>query len=357
MRPRLRRAVANLALLTVSLIVAFFLFELGVRILEPQPEARYRFSPYTYYEPVPGAEFVYERIEFSVPVSFNGFGMRDAPRELEKPAGRLRVTVLGDSYAEALQVPADSTTSRLLERELRRRHPGRDIEVLNFGVSGFGTVASAVRYQVLVSRFRPDLVVYLFVSNDPWDVLSRDARLYEVRDGEIVFRTIDLGPARRAVRYVADFMKHHFHTYRFLKYRLLVRNERRAREEARDRATVAGTDELLPGDAAWERMRMALQRLRDDVSGDGARLLVAQATTRGPDMDARLAGLCRELEIPFRSLVPALRADPGPVHFRFDGHWRARGHDIAAREIADLLADHIPAPRMELGGSLRETPE
>ena len=344
MRGKARAHLLNLSLVAAGLLAAGLLFELGVRIFDPQPASLYRFSPDTYYEPVPGARFVYRTREFAVPVEYNEFGMRDVARRTEKQPGGLRVALMGDSFVEALQVPLDSTLARRLERALAGRFPGRPVEVLNFGVSGFGTAAEAVRYRTLASRFHPDLVLVLFVSNDPWDVMTLDTRLYTTRDGTMVPQRVELGPARRVLRASLDLIKHHLHGYRFLRYRMMVVQQARAGREATAGAAAAGTSEPLPGPEAWLRMRQALALLRDSTTADGARLLVVQADTRGPDMDAQLAGICADLGIAFHTLVPALAADPGPILFQIDGHWRPRGHRIAAREICPAVAEMLGSP-------------
>src|SRR5262245_11615500 len=320
MRGRARAHLLNLSLVAAGLVASGLLFELGVRIFDPQPASMYRFSHDTYYEPVPGARFVYRTREFVVPVEYNEFGMRDVPRRIEKPAGGVRVALMGDSFVEALQVPLDSTMARRLEAELARRIPDRPVEVLNFGVSGFGTAAEAVRYRALASRFHPDVVMVLFVENDPWDVVGIDARLYTVRDGSMVLQRVELGWARRALSSALDLAKHHLHGYRFLRRRATILQQVRAGGAAAARAAAEGTQEALPGEEAWLRLRQALALLQADTTADGARLLVVQAATRGPDMDAHLAGICADLGIPFRTLVPALAADPGPILFEIDGH-------------------------------------
>jgi lysophospholipase L1-like esterase len=339
-----RAHLLNLSLVAAGLLAACLLFELAVRIFDPQPASLYRFSPDTYYEPVPGARFVYRTREFAVPVEFNEFGMRDVARRIEKPAGGVRVALLGDSFVEALQVPLDSTLARRLEVALARRFPGRPVEVLNFGVSGFGTAAEAVRYRTLASRFNPDLVMVVFVENDPWDVVGNDARLYQLRDGRMDLQRVELSRARRLLLPPLELAKHHLHAYRFLRYRMMRVQQARARREASARAAAAGTAEPLPGPEAWLRVRQALELLLDSVTQDGARLLVVQAATRGPDMDTHLAGICADLGIAFHTLVPALAADSGPILFQIDGHWRPLGHRIAAREIYPAVAEMLGSP-------------
>ena len=319
------------------------LFELGVRWLEPQPESRYSYSPATYFEPTPGARYVYRQQEFSVPVSINDFGMRDQPRQKEKPAGGLRVALLGDSFAEGLQVPVDSTLARLLETRLRPCFPARSVEVLNFGVSGFGVAACAARARHLALGFHPDLALYLFVANDLLDIVGNDARLYVIEGDSIRLRPVELGPVRRSLRRLTDAAKAHLHAYRFLRFLQQHRLEKQRLARARVEGQAAGTAEELAGENAWLRFRQALVLLQRETAGSGAPLLVAQATTAGPLMTARLAGLCEELGVGRVDLVGVLDADPGPVTFRIDGHWRARGHWVAAEALAPVVCDMLRA--------------
>jgi len=339
--PTRRRSTFFLA--AVSCVAGAALFELGVRWLEPQPESRYRYSPATYFAPTPGARYVYRRQEFSVPIQINDFGMRDLPRRLEKPPGGLRVALVGDSFAEALQVPLDSTVARLLEERLHACFPARPLEVLNFGVSGFGAACCAARTKHLAARFHPDLALYLFVANDLLDVVGNDARIYVVEGDSMRLRPVVLGPLRRSARWLTDLAKAHLQAYRFLRFRQQHRAESSRVAAARERGVTGETTELLLDELQWRRFCQALALLRQEAAAAGAPLLLAQATTFGPQMSARLAGLCDALGIPYLDLVGVLAADPGPVSFRIDGHWRARGHWVAASALAPVVCDMLKA--------------
>jgi acetyltransferase AlgX (SGNH hydrolase-like protein) len=337
-----RRRLANASLLIGSSALAILVFELGVRLIEPQPAYQYRFSPTTFYEPIPNARFVHEREEFSIPITYNAYGMRDRPRTLEKAPGALRVALVGDSFAEGKEVPLDSTVAQCLERRLSAAFPERTVEVLDFGVAGFGTAASTIRFETLGARFRPNLAIYLFVHNDPSDNVGRDARLYTVTDGHMEFRTFRLSPMRRAARSVIDWVKQNMHSYRFVRFRI----DRALAARAARRRGVAGDEAFAdaekqgsstPSEEAWTMTRLAVERLRDSVRGAGATLLVAQATTAGDSMTGRIAAICEQVGVPFIDLVPALEADPGPVTFKTDGHWCARGHDVAAAALAPAV--------------------
>ena len=338
---------ADAGLLIGSLAFAVALLELAVRWIEPQPAYQYRFSPTTFYEPIPNARFVHQREEFSVPITYNAFGMRDRSRALEKPPGALRIALIGDSFAEGKEVPLDSTVAQCLERRLSAAFPEQPVEVLNFGVAGFGTAASTVRFETLATRFQPDLAIYLFVHNDPSDNVGRDARLYTVTDSRMEFRTYRLGPGRRVARSVIDWVKQHLHSYRFVRFRidraLAGRRARRSGADGEALADAANGGGSAPDERAWMMTRLAIERLQESVRASGATLVVAQATTTGASMTSRISAICEQAGIPFIDLVPALAADPGPVTLETDGHWCARGHDVAAATLAPAVAQILRA--------------
>ncbi len=98
----------------------------------------------------------------------NSFGFRDRERTLEKPAGVFRIAVLGDSFTEARGVDMDKTFTALAENYLRSC-PGfkGGVEVLNFGVSGYGTGQELLELEKKVWQFDPDLILLqFFAGND-----------------------------------------------------------------------------------------------------------------------------------------------------------------------------------------------
>jgi hypothetical protein len=104
-------------------------------------------------------------------VSVNRWGYRGADWTLVKPSGTLRVAVLGDSFIEAQQVAQDATACTLIQRALTRMLPKlarghyrglKRVEVMNFGVDGYGTAQEFITLLEDVRRFSPDIVVLAF---------------------------------------------------------------------------------------------------------------------------------------------------------------------------------------------------
>lgn len=99
-------------------------------------------------------------------IEINNLRMRDPERSVAKRPGVFRIAVFGDSMTEGVQVNLDQTFCQLLEQRLRQR-TGRDIEVLNFGVNGYGALQEYLLFKEHGREFKPDLVLHaVFLDND-----------------------------------------------------------------------------------------------------------------------------------------------------------------------------------------------
>jgi hypothetical protein len=80
---------------------------------------------------------------------------------LSARTGATRVALVGDSYTFGMEVPFESSWAHLIEEPL-----GSGIQVLNFGVDGYGVDQSYLRYGRDVRPWNPDLVVFGFINHD-----------------------------------------------------------------------------------------------------------------------------------------------------------------------------------------------
>jgi hypothetical protein len=106
------------------------------------------------------------------------FDNLDRPGQLvrvEKPAGQLRVVILGGSQAGALGLSDGASYARLLENFLRERHPNRDIQVINLAMTGWAAAQHAFLAETLFPRLKPDLVLAIFGHNERLDVKALTA--------------------------------------------------------------------------------------------------------------------------------------------------------------------------------------
>lgn len=161
-KPLLALASTCLALLLAEAAVRMFLdtpriHDIAVSEIESpyrrsdNPILRYELKP-DFYCTHPGGD-----------ARTNADGQRDKPWQRQKPPGRRRIILLGDSVVELINYVGDEHT---IDRELEKRFPDGEVEVMNFGVAGYCTRAEVELLKVKGLRYRPDTVVIVFVEND-----------------------------------------------------------------------------------------------------------------------------------------------------------------------------------------------
>jgi lysophospholipase L1-like esterase len=318
-------------------------------------------------------------------VRVNASGLRDREHALDKPADAYRIAVLGDSYAEARQVEAEQTFWGLLPGRLERCGfaPGRRIEVLNFGVSGYGTAQEYLMLESTAIRYRPDLVLLQFTNGN--DVANNspalesekdrpffllDARGALVADTSFAGRhsfTSRTGPAADLVREATDRV-------RLLQMARAVKQMALAPEPTGNESGVEqGLEPFVlapPRDAQWEQAWRVTEALVAEVARSAARIGAAfmlvgvpyaiqvhpsrevrdglQKELAVPDLfypDRRLAALAAAGGFDALPLAPQMQrmAERAGVFFHGfgadvgRGHWNADGH----RAAADLIAQRL----------------
>jgi len=159
----LRRALGNILLVCGGLLAVLILAEVGLRILGITYPI---FDAYDATRGValkPGNQGWYYG-EGGAYVKINSLGYRDVEHTREKPPGVFRIAVLGDSMIEARQVSIADTFCKQLEKRLsgRPEFGNLKVEVLNFGIGGFGTDQELLTLRLHVLDFSPDLIMLAF---------------------------------------------------------------------------------------------------------------------------------------------------------------------------------------------------
>ncbi len=316
----------------------------------------------------------------------NSAGWREREIAAAKPANTLRVAVLGDSFTAAFHVPMDSSFTRVLEDELARSASSQAprVEVLNFGVPGFGTGQALQALRHYVRDYEPDIVLLaFFAANDVADnsrALSGAAyRPYFVeRDGELILDDSFLrDPAylsrsdwkAKAFIAMSDYS-------RIVQIAAELRRGRRVAgqtEQVQDRRRAGLTSTIYaePQTDVWRDAWRVTERLivtmRDEARAQGAKfgvVQIADAIQVHPELaerrefmtslglkdlsypGARIKEACARAGIPCLDLARPMgdSAAAQGVHYHgFDeslggGHWNEAGHRVAGRVIAQWLA-------------------
>jgi hypothetical protein len=380
----------RLALLLLGLLFGLLAVEVVLRLLGPRlPVVNGLTSIATFqtYHPIygffhrPGASGWIETPEYTSYVSFNSHALREREIEPVKPAGGYRVLMLGDSFVEGAQVPAESTVSRQLEAIFQPRWQDRAVDVVNAGNAGFGTAQELLFWEHDGVTYQPDLVVLVyFVDNDLPDngyrvarerKLDTTRRPFYVPDGKggIELRPGAAPPEDRFAS-VRPLLRRSV-TYNVLE-NFLLWHEAREQEQAqigKNRPTYL-PDPPAEWDEAWWVTEQLLGKVQDSVKASGSELVVVAAPSFYQVDDAawralvggasdrdryeqeapnrHLAEIAQRQRLRFLDLLPAIRdAQKGGGHLYYpaDGHWTAEGHAFAARQIADYLLTSALTPR------------
>jgi hypothetical protein len=201
----------NLALLVASLLCGLLLIEVALRLMgwsfpifmRPDVDLGWSFRP--------GIEG-WSSHENTVYLRVNRFGFRGPDWPQQPATDTFRIAVLGDSFVESSNLPDKHSLTSAIEKSLLAcpAFADRHVEVLNFGVSGYGPAQEYLLLQRRVVLFHPNLVLLaVYVGNDVSDnsrslsVENQKARPYfiELPSGELQLDTSfrDTDTFRRAV--------------------------------------------------------------------------------------------------------------------------------------------------------------
>lgn len=294
------------------------------------------------------------------PVHIMAAAVRDREHTLDKPEGVYRIAVLGDEYSEAMAVPVAQTWWWQLPRELQHCgfQPDRLVEVLNFGVGGYGTAQEYVLLETKAMRYQPDLVLLQFSPNDVMDnspeLAVEKNRPFFVLDRHGVARIDDsftTAPSfddRMQTRYrLAEEIADHSRSYQLARQiaELTVVGEAHA-----------GVDLAVlrePRDPAWESAwrvtEAAMAKLNAFTRRNGAQLAVVsiphphQAGHGLAYPDQRLAAFGRQSGIAVLTLE-ALR----PQMYTASGRWTPEAHRLAAAVLANKLCNSGTEPELDV---------
>ncbi len=343
----MKRALAAALGLALALVAGEGLARLlrgGDAALFPRHHTSYRYGPYTIRGIRAKAQFWQTSADGSWKFDTNSRGFRgtkDFP--YAKPAGTLRVLSLGDSHTQGYEVSHDAAYPSVLERALKDR--GTEAEVINTGVSGFGTAEELVLLEHEGVKYAPDAVTLGFFANDFEDNVNAGLFGLDERN-RLVEKKHEHIPGVRiqdAVYAVpgAQWLSGNSHLYSLVFSGLWNALKARARG---DRAVAA--DDSVPT-ARVELAAALIERMHRFCADRGIRLIVidipatAEAGRWRASLPAALAARLDEAGIEFVDSRKLLAASDGKaqVHRRRGyRHITEHTHALIGAELGRRLA-------------------
>ncbi len=328
----------------------------------------------------------------NVVITINREGFRDVEHPILKPDHTFRIAVLGDSFTEAREVPLKDTYWKLLEGHLGKCMSGnsQNVEMINFGVSGYGTAQQLLLLDKHVLKYDPDIILLaIFTGNDIWnnslELDGHERRPYfKLDNGRLVLQKLTRTPwdhnfgflwadvrrwvfnrvriaqaiyqARRHLRFQSKYAK--LNVYQQLNYSL-------------DKAIyVAPRD--VHWQEAWQVTEGLIAAINEKGRANGSTLWIATLTNPiqvYPDAairsrltaelgvadlkypDRRIARFANVNKIPHVTLLDSLRkySEEHKINLHggksfSGGHWNKFGHQIAAKGLSTPICEAYGSP-------------
>lgn len=383
----MKKLLANIALCFVAVLVVFLLLELTLALFWPH---KLKHRPYhEKYDPVIGwvnKPFKDESVRFEFApsryfrVKHNSKGLRGPEADYQKAPGVRRILFVGDSFFWGYGVENAEVLTEVLQHKV-----GARAEILNGGVTGYGTDQELLWLENEGLKYQPDIVVLgLSFAND-FDEISNSVSyhypkpIFMLEKGRLVLKNVPVPRTKETDRKsfadpptlfgkVKKFLRYHTHSYNFITRRLNSRPEWRLflfnLGLAEEYTTTFQDIPLLkngPGDVEQivYRLLREMKRMTERTGSKFLLVLIPEkerdaaggtpyegARESAYDANTYYSKSVREFSqaahIPVLDLLPMIRErhKRGEVLYFLDAtdhHWTPQGHRFVAETIYDYL--------------------
>jgi lysophospholipase L1-like esterase len=296
----------------------------------------------------PSQSGVFRKDPFEIQVDINSFGLRDDEFPREKPEGRQRIVVLGDSFAWGFGVEQPDIFTELLEESLD------GVDVINAGVSGYASDQQLLWLQSDGMRFSPDLVVLVFTGNDEHDNAQHlvygiyHKPKFVLQDGELTLTNVPVPRAslpRRTIYWLGQRTAL-FGLIGKVRYTLIGAVRNRINQETAAREAASGEERakvsVRPAEERFAVTLAILDEMQRTAAAGGARFAIM---IHGHGWVAGYHGRYWEMvetlkELGYDPFVleECEEYDQKGMMIPKDGHWNETGHRLVAKELERVIS-------------------
>jgi hypothetical protein len=309
----------------------------------------------------------------------NSHGMRSSREySIQPPASVIRIAVFGDSFTHG----DDVSNADAWPRQLEDLSP--NLEVLNFGVGGYGTDQALLRYETEGARFRPHVVLMGFHEENihrvvsvfrlfyfPTSGLPMSKPRFVMRDGAAVlvpnpiptregYRALLDDPARETAR----LGEHDYHYHRSFHYHWtdVSRTARLVRLLAHNSRPREGGIGFNHGSEAFQVLTAIYSRFEERARKAGSRPIALVHPDAGTIETYRkrrvrsydpLLSYFAARGIEYIDLLDAFeKYGLDKAHSLYAGHYTAEGNRVVAEYLSEALVARgvIPPPSPQASG-------
>lgn len=397
-----RRLLAKFLLIAFGFFLGAVIAEVALRVIGYSFPEFYQPDQSRGYALRPGIEGWYRK-EGEAFVRINSAGLRDREHAEVKPPDVIRIAVIGDSYPEAFQVPIEDAFWMVMEKKLSACDLFKEkrVELINFGVSGYGTAQELITLREQVWKYSPDIVLLTITTNNDITDNSRALKktdkipYFAYREGKLAldnsfqnlssfrFQHSSISAFGRWLRDHSRLLQAIGQGHRALRIKWAELRSKPAavpdqkavaeKSDVVSRSEELGTDNVVYVETedpvwkeAWAVTEGLIGMMHDEVKSHGARFLVV-TLSNGPQVypdvnvrtafmrrfavqdifypDHRIEAFCNREGIAVVVLAPQLQsyADQNRAFLHgFNqnlglGHWNSTGHRVAGELLSERL--------------------
>ena len=246
----------------------------------------------------------------------------------QKQATKKRILILGDSFTFGIGVSDNETYPYYMEKM------SSGLEVLNFGVSGYGHDQMLLYLKEAGIRYKPDIVILGFVYSD----LSRNMLKFNNKYPKPKFVLVGnkLQLTNVPVPTISSIISQEIFRPKIIDWFLMI-------QAAYGDKKHFNKEKQQLAEAIFDEMLKTIKECKAKP------LFVYISTPRAIDKndpkeekpsEDSFEQFCRERSIPYLFTRPYFNAAiQKGIHLKKDGHWDAQGNQIVAQAIAEYLSN------------------
>ncbi len=281
--------ITNLLILVVTVTLLVMAAEGMIRwrykdqmILFPMNLVPARYGDYTIRRLRPDTTFSNTSMDGHWTYTINAQGFREYEDiAYTKPPGVVRILTIGDSQTQGIEVRQTQTYAEVIERYLNTHgDTNQTYQVINAGISSFGTEEELVFLENEGIKYHPDIVILGFYANDPSD--SAASNLFNVKNGALTVNSTYYVPGPRIAYTLNQFalfrwLSEHSYLYSFTTKNItaLIAHIRANPDQPSPAATAVSTGTGKPDNPEIiERERLLIERMYAFCHQHNAKLII-----------------------------------------------------------------------------------
>jgi lysophospholipase L1-like esterase len=354
----------NATLFTFSLLSIFLLIEIGYRLFDPFPFYSDLKSSLTEHsivskhdsllgwQGIPNIQKEFYLSEQKTRITHNNHGFRDTshPQDQSKEG----IIFLGDSFTWGYGV----NDKEIFVNRLRDHF--HKFELYNLAYPGYGTDQSLLQFKFYPFKQKLKVVLLAVSENDFLENILPQSNhkpkpYFELKENTLFLKNVPVPEYKFKERYdgftdsqlTKDenwkefFFNSHFLHDVYFRIKNISKKGRHPNSPKNQIPSIVHAEDAI--------MKTILGELKKDVEAQGAKFLVIAIpskkefikTLRYRPYQQRVAAICKELDVPFLDLKPALSNVFPRKYYRIDNHWTRHGHRAAAKAIQPFIHENL----------------